>query len=489
MRRLRAPAEAATAHVERTSVSVTLKDAWALGRVRAGERVELMVGGRRGKTGAIAVGLTAAALAVAMAALADPDWLFVENAAIRAASETLVGLAAFAACWIALLRAERTRSSSDLALAVAIGIVFVTSTLLTVLTVTAAVGSTASASWLPVPGRLGAAALMVAAGRSGGPLVRLPGRPVLVLLIAAIASLLAGFGALLGVLWGVANVPLWIQLGAITVYLAGALALTQRARRTGDRVVGWYAAAAAGLAGSRLTFMLLPPPGSHWLSPGDLVRLAVGALLLMAVRAELTARRGRAFDEAITEERGRMAREIHDGMAQELAFIVSQSQRLIARSPDSRALEPLAAAGRAALADARRAIFNLKQPSARSLSTAIVEQSFLIATRAGLALDVEVEGEAVVGPEIEHAILRIVKEAVSNAARHAGANAVSIRIASEDDRVVVRITDDGDGFDLPALNPRRGFGLRSMTHRAESLGGSLQLQSEPGSGTTIEVAI
>ena len=109
-----------------------------------------------------------------------------------------------------------------------------------------------------------------------------------------------------------------------------------------------------------------------------------------------------------------MAREIHDGIPrpEELAFIVSQSQRLIARSPDSGALEPLAAAGKAALAEARRAIFNLKRPSTRSLSTAIVEQTFLIATRAGLAIDVEVEGEAAVGPEIEHAILRIVNEAV-----------------------------------------------------------------------------
>jgi signal transduction histidine kinase len=488
-RLLRAPVAAATAQVERTSVAVALKGASALGRVRARERVELMVGGGRSKTGAIAVGVTAAVLGVAVAALADPDWLFVDNAAIRAASETLVGLAAVAACWIALLRAERTRSSSDLALAVAIGIVFVTSTLLTVLTVTAAVGSNASASWFPVPGRVGAAALMVAAGSSSRSLVRLPGRPVLVLLIGAIASLLAGCGALLGVLWGVANVPLWIQLGTITVYLAGALALTRRARRTGDGVVGWYAAAAAGLAGSRLTFMLLPPPGSHWLSPGDLVRLAVGAFLLMAVKTELTARRNRAFDQAIAEERGRMAREIHDGMAQELAFIVSQSQRLIGRSPDSGALEPLAAAGKAALAEARRAIFNLKRPSTRSLSTAIVEQTFLIATRARLALDVEVEGDAAVGPEIEHAILCIVKEAVSNAARHAAANTVSIRIASEDDRVVVRISDDGDGFEPRALNPRRGFGLRSMSHRAESLGGRLLLESEPGSGTMIEVAI
>ena len=113
----------------------------------------------------------------------------------------------------------------------------------------------------------------------------------------------------------------------------------------------------------------------------------------------------------------------------------------------------------------------------------------MIADRAGLALDVEVQGDVAVGSETQHAILRIVNEAVSNAARHAGARTVSIRISCENEHVVVRITDDGNGFDLGALNPRRGFGLRSMSQRAELLGGRLHLESEPGSGTMIEVAI
>jgi signal transduction histidine kinase len=441
------------------------------------------------KRSAVALVAGAACSAIAAAALARPHWLFIDNLAIRAASETLTGLAALAAGWVALARASRTRSSNDLALALAIGIIFLTSMLLVVLTVAGALASGASATWIPVPARLCAGALLVVAGGSVRSQARLPGQLQLALLIAATGGVLAGCGALLGAAQGGASVPLWIQLGTIAVYLAGAVALGGRAQREGGGALGWYALAAVGLAASRLTFMLLPPPGSHWLSPGDVVRLAVSALLLMAVKAELAARQDRALDAAIAEERGRLARDIHDGLAQELAFIVSQSRRLIARSPDSQELEPLAAAGQAALADARRAIFNLKRPSTRSLSTAIVEQSFVIADRAGLALDVQVEGEAAVAPEIEHAILRIVNEAVSNAARHAGASAVSVRISSEEDRVVVRITDDGDGFEPRALNPRRGFGLRSMTQRAESLGGRLHLESEPGSGTMIEVAI
>jgi signal transduction histidine kinase len=446
-----------------------------------------MLGARPVRRAAITLG--AMSVAVALASLAYPHWLFIENASIRAASQTVAGLAALAACWVALLRAERTLSTNDLALAVAIGLVAVTSMLLVVLTVVAQAGTIGSTLWIPIPGRLGAAALLVLAGGSGSPLVRLPGRLLLAILIAALASILAGCGALLGVAAGPVEVPLWLQLATIATCLAGAIALALRSRRAGDHVLGWYAAAAAGLAGSRLTFMLLPAPGSHWLSPGDLARLGVGALLLMAVRGELAASRGRMLEKAIAEERGRLAREIHDGLAQELAFIVSQSRGLIARMPDSSVLEPLAAAGQAALADVRRTIFNLKRPTNRSLSTAIVEQTFVIADRAGLALDVEVQGDVAVGPETQHAILRIVNEAVSNAARHAGARTVSIRISCENEHVVVRITDDGNGFDLRALNPRRGFGLRSMSQRAELLGGRLHLESEPGSGTMIEVAI
>lgn len=141
------------------------------------------------------------------------------------------------------------------------------------------------------------------------------------------------------------------------------------------------------------------------------------------------------------------------------------------------------------MTDARRAIFTLTRPSPSALSTAVVERAFLKAERAGLALDVEVLDEVRVAPEVEHAILRIIDEAVSNAARHAAATSISIRISSEEERVVVRIIDDGRGFDARARRPRRRLGLAGMTDRAESLGGELRLESQPGQGTMIEVAI
>ena len=217
--------------------------------------------------------------------------------------------------------------------------------------------------------------------------------------------------------------------------------------------------------------------------------LAAVALLLLGSRSEL-AEAGRAkVEDALDRERHRLAREIHDGLAQELAFIVSQSRRLAQRAPNAAALDLLARAGETAMTDARRAIFTLTRPSPSALSTAVVERAFLKAERAGLALDVEVLDQVRVAPEVEHAILRIIDEAVSNAARHAAATSISIRISSEEERVVVRIIDDGRGFDARARRPRRRLGLAGMTDRAESLGGELRLESQPGQGTMIEVAI
>ena len=91
--------------------------------------------------------------------------------------------------------------------------------------------------------------------------------------------------------------------------------------------------------------------------------------------------------------------------------------------------------------------------------------------------------------EAEHEIVRIVGEAVANACKHANASRVSVAISSEEGRVIIRIVDDGEGFDVGAPRSRRGFGLASMTERTRSLGGRLHLESTPGAGTVIEVAI
>ena len=92
-----------------------------------------------------------------------------------------------------------------------------------------------------------------------------------------------------------------------------------------------------------------------------------------------------------------------------------------------------------------------------------------------------------VAPDVREDLARIVREAVSNAARHGEARRISVALTNADG-IRVRVADDGKGFD-PEAPRRRGFGMTSMRERAEGRGGTVDVQSEPGKGTVVEVVI
>jgi signal transduction histidine kinase len=449
----------------------------------------MLTDGKIEKAGtAMMAACVAGAAIVLLCALAPADLLAVKSPALRVAAETAAGLGALVAYWMAMLRAERTRAWGDQAVAVAIGIITIGSMLVAVLTLVAGVGSSSIATWALVPGRIGAVALLISAGllrRAGTP--DPPRRLAFLAGTTSIALVLAGMGVALGAL-GAGRIPLSLQLLIAAMFFAAAIVLAGRARQTGDASLPWYAAFALTMAVARITGVLAPEPGDSWVAVGDLVRLGGVALLLMAGWAQAREAGHRLLQSTLEVERRRLAREIHDGLAQELAFIVSQSRRLARRAPQGGPLDLLLRASETALLDARRTIFSLKTPTPRPLSTAVAQRAFVIAERAGLALDVEVLNEVCVSPEVEHAILRIINEAVTNAARHGAATSVSIRVSTVGEHAVVRIADDGRGFDPRLRRRRSAFGLASMTDRTRSLGGRLRLESEPGQGTVIEVA-
>jgi signal transduction histidine kinase len=91
-------------------------------------------------------------------------------------------------------------------------------------------------------------------------------------------------------------------------------------------------------------------------------------------------------------------------------------------------------------------------------------------------------------PPAEHAVLRIVQEALANAVRHAQPNRVRLRLHHQDGQVAVTVSDDGAGFD-PARAERHGMGLGLMRERVAELGGSFQLESTPGQGTSVQVLL
>lgn len=225
------------------------------------------------------------------------------------------------------------------------------------------------------------------------------------------------------------------------------------------------------------------------LSAEDLRLLyAVGDLVGMAVeRAQLFKR---SVQLGALEERNRLAREIHDSLAQSLAATALQLDAADAQLEGGAALQARAALQRAialiqaSLDQARRSVLDLRAapldglPLAEVLAQLAAPHGVLVRFSARGA-EVPVEGR------VAMAIYRIAQEALSNALRHAGANAIGIVLAASLSHVQLAVEDDGQGFDPDRIYPGH-FGLIGMRERCQLLGGSMQIASAPGLGTRIE---
>lgn len=181
-----------------------------------------------------------------------------------------------------------------------------------------------------------------------------------------------------------------------------------------------------------------------------------------------------------------MARDLHDGLAQELAFIVTQSKRLANRGDES--VGHICVAAERALDESRRAIVALTRPVDEPLCVVLADVAHEVAFRVGLRLELDLQ-DVSVGPEAREALVRIVREAVTNAARHGQASVARIEL-SNGAGLRLRVADDGIGFDQGAVQAgSHGFGLRSIEERTAALGGAVHIESRPSGGTAIEVVI
>jgi signal transduction histidine kinase len=357
---------------------------------------------------------------------------------------------------------------------------------------TADVAARAALDTAACVGALGMAYLALALHRRRGS----PASLVLVLVSSALAVAVlavAALGALPRPGWanGVGDLlaSVVVQTLGVVALAGAALVLAARSRRLGDDLLSWCSLGAMWLAIAHVDAVLAPSAGG-WISAADLFRLFAAMSFLVGAAREIAAHGRQLASTAVAQERRRMARELHDGVAQELAFIVSQASSLARHEWPAGPLQSIALAGERALVDSRRSIHKLTRPDPSTLHEAITEQASLWAKRAGLKLEVQMPEDIETSPEMQHAILRIVQEAISNAVRHAGATRLMVSLSERDGCVTVRISDDGRGFDAhpSSLEPERGFGLVSMAERAEAFGGQLRLESEPGRGTVVEVA-
>ncbi|MRG60309.1 sensor histidine kinase [Agromyces sp. CFH 90414] len=211
-----------------------------------------------------------------------------------------------------------------------------------------------------------------------------------------------------------------------------------------------------------------------------------------------------AREAGVTDERQRLAREIHDTLAQGFTGIVTQLQAAV-RADEAgdaelrrRHVDHAARLARDGLAEARRSVQAIgpTQLESAHLPEAIATVAAEWSELTGVPVEVVTTGTAEpMHPETEVTLLRIAQEALANVAKHANATRVGLTLSYMDDVVTLDVRDDGVGFDAAGAadvaggSPGGGFGLTSMRQRATRLGGTFEVESEPGGGTAIAAGV
>jgi signal transduction histidine kinase len=279
-----------------------------------------------------------------------------------------------------------------------------------------------------------------------------------------------------------------LQLAAAALFAFAAVGFARKGARTGDELMTWFAVAATVSAFARVNYFLFPSLYSDWVYTGDVLRVCFYAVMLAAIAREIERYWRGLADAAVLEERRRMARELHDRLAQDLAFIAMQSKSLAARDGDPVATQMVFAADRA-LDESRLALAALSRPADEPLPEVVASFAEEVAARMGLELDVSVSGDLQVTFQERQALLGIVGEAVTSAARQRHATAVRIELANGRG-TRLRIWDDGEATKpASAASMDGGSGLAGVRQRAHALGGRLEIRSTPDGGTEIEVAL
>lgn len=198
---------------------------------------------------------------------------------------------------------------------------------------------------------------------------------------------------------------------------------------------------------------------------------------------------------AVTEERGRIAREMHDGLVQVLGYLSLETQTLeaLVRRGDCDATLAELRRARAhideAQADVRENILSLRTTLAGEIDLIQALRAYVDEFSVQTGIDVELSSDiaAVQGlsPLAETQLVRVVQEALTNVRKHARASRVRVRLSARADCLCVSVADDGVGINGQAS--RRHFGLQTMRERAESVGGGLTVGSRPGEGTQVEL--
>jgi signal transduction histidine kinase len=350
-------------------------------------------------------------------------------------------------------------------------------------------------AWAAIAARVLAATLIALAPLVPAPRIVARTRVLLVGILVLLGALLAvwlplrAFDARLSMLdaGGGERAPeLTIAISFLALLaLLAVLGFGIRYRTRGEDLDSWLALAATLTLFAELHYVLTPRISTHFISQGDFLRLLSYGILLVGVWRAISFAE---FGRAVAEERARVAREIHDGLAQYLFAVSTHASMLESGAPLEKTLPKLKEAAAAAQQEARFAVLALSSASGSAPFDAALRRYVEFLTADGeLEVDVEIDPAILLAPDEQIEVFRIVQEGLANVRKHAGARRAEVWIGQRLGRRIVSVRDDGVGFD--GGEAAAGQGLKNMRLRAKTIDGGFELRSRPGRGTALEVVL
>lgn len=454
--------------------------------------------------------LVAAATAsiVAVVVFSTSTRFAVRNPEAHLAADVLGGCIAGIAAILVGSRARGTQRLDQVVLAAALTWFALTNLLFSALPVVLNDDPTTTSAWAAVVARLIATALLAAASLTPTTM-RLPGRGRVVKVLGATGLLLAVAGIVLVATADslprpvtyealassgrvrLDSVPAFTIATSISLglFAVAAFGYVRRLRAPDDELWAWLAAASILAVGARALYLVLPSLYSAWFSAADGLRLAFYVTVAIGLARAVARNAATAAELTEIEARRRVARDVHDTFAQELSVLALRARHLLddrggVHDRETAALREVADGAQRALDQSRAVIRSLDDGTVGSGS--LVPALRRAAADATRRWDVGVELTAAGVPELDgrqrSEAEHIVREAITNAARHARPGSIRVTLTGGR-RPAITVQDDGCGFE-PA-NATHGYGLTTMRARAAEVGATLEIRSEPGAGTLV----
>jgi signal transduction histidine kinase len=276
-----------------------------------------------------------------------------------------------------------------------------------------------------------------------------------------------------------------LQLTLAALYLLAAYGFARRHRMTGDELSVWLEVACIFSAAARVNYFVHPAFHSNWVYTGDIFKLGFYVALFVAAAREITHYWRNEIEVATLEERRQIACDVHDGVAQEIAFIGRNVQLMRMQGAEPELIDRILDGVERAKQESRRLIGALTVPAGQTLDQALEQAARDAVRRYGTTVDTHLARGIELTARDQEAVVWLASEAMANAARHSGDDRLHLVLERLEKGLRVRVRDHGVGFD-PEIRSRRGSGLTSMRYRAEALGARLQVRSRQGRGTEVE---